>query len=656
MMMLVDSLIVWLLDMTEDDREKELTPGLRCAVLIALLGFANFGYGTGVMSGAAPMMDQGMQLKVIELTFIVTATVVFAAVGAGCGGPLSDKYGRKRIICISAFISCTATILCTFAPSVLVLIAARALLGIGIGLNFTVIPMYVAETVNKKRRGRVVDLSDFSVVSGQLISGFANAFASIIFVNKINIAWRLSILFGIIPPFLLFLLVNTNSTVESPRWLIAVGKPTSARLALAKLRGQSNPNIDTELQSIQKAMSGVLSPPSLAKQQRASKQAYKNPSRPKFMHEKSALIPKQIPSTISQKNQAAEEKEKNNNDDSSYSLLQRMSTRRVRRALLLGIGIQVLTQLSGINAAMYYGADICIDAGIPSELSIWISMCLTFAQLIGVKISLSTVDIKGRRFTLLRSLLIVVPCLLSLGIAFSFHTSWLAILALIGYLIGFGSGLSGVGYVVLSEIFPLDVRGICVAVGSVTFWIANSLVAFSFPIVSSLLGPQYCFFFFAFVSAIGFIVLFEYLPETAHQSLEAIDEFFEGAEYPKEEWYSVGFYGVDDVDDDMRDLGPVAASAELVFSGAKEVGSTVVDAATAAAEAIDPIQNTCIKPVCIDNCIDDNASSSILPSREIYDEEIGAENKDNDDQQRSPPPLTAPLDKHTTSTSSASSD
>jgi len=484
--------------------------------------------------------------------------------------------------------------------------------------------MYVAETVPKDQRGRIVDLSDFSVVSGQLLSGIINGFTST-FISNDNLAWRLAIFLGILPPSILVLIIFLfDTSVESPRWLISKSLIFQAKDTLALLRldehfpkeslstqqysqkegassseddqeDNSSPQLEekflliaNEIESIQKAISSISSNSTQRHESnstyfRAQVDEHAQIDHHHHHHEED------VQEIEHHHHHEEEEKGREEKDQNKkITLVKRMSTLRVQRALWLGIGIQILTQLSGINAAMYYGADICIDAGLPQETSIWLACGLTFAQLIGVKISLSTVDIKGRRFTLLRSLLCVIPCLLLLGIAFLLDSS-LAVLPLIGYLIAFGSGLSGVGYVILSEIFPLDVRGTCVAIGSVSFWIANSIVAFNFPIVSATIGPEFCFFFFSFISICGFFVLFSYLPETAHKSLEDIDSFFIGEEYPKKNWYYRGFYGiVDDENDQIHAKesriavpssasGPLFASLQLILSAAVYCGSKIAN-------------------------------------------------------------------------------
>lgn len=593
------SVVGLLLDVPEAQRHSMLNPSLVAVVLAAILSFANFGYGTGVMSGAAPILDSSMDLTTVESAMVVTSAVVLAAVGAGVGGPLGDVLGRRVVVILAGIVSAVASVACCLAPTVTLLIGARSLLGFGIGMSFSVVPVYVAETVPPSMRGRVVDLSDFSVVTGQLVSGVVNGLSSSFLPIGADATWRLSVGLGALFPFLL-VLVAWTCCVESPRWLVSVGRSAQARTSLVALRGTHA--VDDELAAIEK---NVVESPTLEGKRRRKGSVRTNAPAESKPFVPAALPPSQTPISLNshleiaapttegaqhlqEKSSAATSEEPSSSaatrEEASKlrtGVLSTLSTRRVTRALGLGMGIQALTQLSGINAAMYYGADICIAAGFPQEAAIWLSTALTLAQLVGVCISLTTIDTRGRRYTLLRSLIFVTPCLFVLGVAFALGISWLAVTSLVAYLVAFGSGLSGVGYVILSEIFPLEVRGMCVAAGSVTFWIANSAVAFSFPVVSARFGAEYCFFFFATVSLVGFVVLFHHLPETAHKSLEEIDSLFATDTYPMREWYAVGFYGVQDLDEDMRDLGMIAASAELVTSNAAAIGDAAVTAATA---------------------------------------------------------------------------
>eukprot|EP00415_Alexandrium_ostenfeldii_P004735 UN4735 len=111
------------------------------------------------------------------------------------------------------------------------------------------------------------------------------------------------------------------------------------------------------------------------------------------------------------------------------------------------------------------------------------------------------------------------------------------------YLVSFGSGLSGIPYVMNAEIHPLEIRARCNAIAGVANWGLNLVVGSTFPVILHYVGAQYAFWSYAVVGAVGFAWMWKYLPETAHMPLESVDTFFEDP-YPKTEWAERGFDGL----------------------------------------------------------------------------------------------------------------
>merc|ERR1740121_2514386 len=133
-------------------------------------------------------------------------------------------------------------------------------------------------------------------------------------------------------------------------------------------------------------------------------------------------------------------------------------TKEVRRAAVLGIGLMAMNQLSGINTVMYYSTTILIQAGFSKDASIWLAALCCLAQLIGVCISVVSMDTAGRRTTALRSCGGVIVMLMLLAVSFWCEGAmwdYVKVGALMAYLIAFGSGLSGVPWVMNSEIYSL---------------------------------------------------------------------------------------------------------------------------------------------------------------------------------------------------------
>ena len=525
-------------------REEGGLTGSSCTVvMLAVASFFSFGYATGVISGAGPLIEISEGMSTLMDDALVVSTVVGAALGAGIGGPLADWKGRRITITLSAIVSLFATVGSALSPSVLTLVVARCFVGFGIGLSFNTVPLYAAECVPTSIRGVVVDLSDFSTVTGQLISAIVNGSCATFLPYEL--AWRVSLGIGGLAALCVCRLAYLCP--ESPRFLCAnLEDDDAARIVLRNLRGGEG----KESRCSSKDTRGESSQDSFSPEDTLRRQ----------VEEELDAI----------KEQVALEREAN----ALLSVTSLFASKRVRRALYLGLGLQTLNQLTGINTAMYYGGVILEEAGFGLLASIWCTVALTAVQLIGVGISVNTIDAKGRRFTALRSLALVIPSLIFLGLGFALNNTIIVVVFLSSYLLAFGSGLSGVSYVVNSEIYPSLIRGRCYSIGGALFWFENTIVSLGFPLLSDSLGAQYPFWGFAAVGIIGFYFLWYYLPETTNRPLEHIDAFFTAEPYPKP-WHLAGFNGITNAHKVTGDLATsllAGASSENLFRRDNEAG------------------------------------------------------------------------------------
>jgi len=212
--------------------------------------------------------------------------------------------------------------------------------------------------------------------------------------------------------------------------------------------------------------------------------------------------------------------------------------RGLRRAALLGIGLQMLNQLAGINTIMYYSATILrAYAGFHTSAAIWLSLLCTFGQLVGNVISLYIMD-HGRRATIMPSIIIVFCSLCGLSAGFFILTfveatsgvaglaRILVVVALMTYLISYGAGLSSVPTVVCSEIYPIRVRSAGMSQAMFTQWVTNGIVSITFLSLSDGITTGGTFALFAAFSGIGGLLVHRYLPETAGVPLEHIEKLF----------------------------------------------------------------------------------------------------------------------------------
>jgi sugar porter (SP) family MFS transporter len=212
------------------------------AVLTALGGLL-FGYDTGVISGALLFIRGDFHLSPFLQGFVVSSLLIGAMVGAlGCG-PLTDRFGRRNIVILAAVVFGVGALISGFAPTALVLVAGRIVLGLAVGLASVIVPLYIAEISPQDIRGLLVASNQLMITVGILVSyvvGYA-------FAGSEN--WRAMLTLAVVPA--IALLVGMLFMPESPRWLVANGSPDRARAVLCRIRGTSE--VEEELAGIEQA-------------------------------------------------------------------------------------------------------------------------------------------------------------------------------------------------------------------------------------------------------------------------------------------------------------------------------------------------------------------------------------------------------------------
>lgn len=482
-------------------------------LLIALVGVASvggflFGYDTGVISGAmielkAPggLSDEGLSLSSQEV--IVSSAVAAAAFGSLLAGfaQRSRHIGRRRAILVCSFLFAAGSFTMALARSQWMFTLGRIVVGLAVGAASQVVPVFVAEVSPPHIRGTLNAINTAMVVFGQVTaSGVCCGYAHLDLASGELGGWRWMLGWGALPALCMGL--GVLFIPESPRWLAYTRLDEAAALrALERLRGS----------------------PSAARRELA---------------EISVAI-------------AAEEC-----GGGSQRLLHRLASRRVGRALALGVGVQLLQQAVGINTIMYYSATILQMAhGGGREVSFSFSgqhrrgltdsdvsdVCWTvpiaFCQFVGTIIGMLFIDRVGRRPLTLCSLVIVSASLTALG--FSFHpdvnVGWLSLVGMCTYLVAFGIGMSPMPWVVNAEIYPADVRSVANSLATTSNWIANSVVSATFLHLAEALSthqhspsehPDGAFWLYAVIALVGLALLTRFMPETRGKSLEEMDALF----------------------------------------------------------------------------------------------------------------------------------
>ncbi|MFY0801016.1 sugar porter family MFS transporter [Peribacillus frigoritolerans] len=445
---------------------------LRKIIIISTLGGLLFGYDTGVINGALPFMSEADQLNLNSLTqgLVASSLLLGAALGAFLGGRLSDYAGRRKNILFLSVLFFFSTVGCTFAPSVTVMIACRFLLGIAVGGASVTVPTYLAEMSPAERRGRIVTQNELMIVSGQLLAFIFNAILGTTMGDSSHV-WRYMLAIASLPAILLFF--GMIRLPESPRWLVSKNKSEEALKVLKRIRKMDE--AESEFQGIKATFD---------EENHVKKATYKD-----------------------------------------------LTVPWIRRIVFLGIGIAIVQQITGVNSIMYYGTQILKDAGFETKAALIGNIANGIISVLATFLGIWLLGKIGRRPMLLTGLIGTTTTLLLIGVLSSLLEGTAAlpyiILSLTVTFLAFQQGaISPVTWLMLSEIFPLQVRGLGMGVTVFFLWVVNFLIGLTFPVLLDKVGLSTTFYiFFAFgIMAITFVK--KCLPETRGLTLEQLEQNF----------------------------------------------------------------------------------------------------------------------------------
>lgn len=445
---------------------------MRIIASVSTFGGLLFGYDTGVINGALPLMARPGQLNLNAFTegLVASSLLLGAAFGAVFSGKLADQFGRKKVIKYLAVVFLLTTIGCALAPNAGMMIAFRLLLGIAVGGASVTVPTYLAEVAPAERRGRIVTQNELMVVSGQLLAYIFNASIAA-YSGGSGYVWRYMLVMATIPAVLLWL--GMMIVPESPRWYASQGMLKSALKVLRRIRRHKRAHL--ELIEIKK---------SIEKEQRTSQATFHD-----------------------------------------------LRTPWIRRIVLLGIGIAVVQQITGVNSIMYYGTHILEQAGFQTEVALTANIANGVISVAATLFGMWLLGRTNHRPMLITGLAGTTSVLLMIGIAsLTLHgTAALPyiILSLTVTFLAFQQGaISPVTWLMLSEIFPLKLRGIGMGVTVFCLWITNFLIGLVFPILLDCIGLSATFFLFFLCGIIALFFIWKRLPETNGRSLEELERYF----------------------------------------------------------------------------------------------------------------------------------
>ncbi|OOQ59428.1 sugar porter family MFS transporter [Mucilaginibacter pedocola] len=445
--------------------------------IIAATGGLLFGFDTGVISGALPFLKQYWQLSDADIELVTTTVLIGAVLGAVTSGKLSDAIGRKRMIIVNAVIFTVGAFGCAYAPNVAVLIVMRIIIGIAIGITSYVVPMYISEISPTRARGGMVTLNQLMITIGILVSYAADYWLS----DDANPeSWRWMFLVGFAPAVVL--LVGMFFLPETPRWLISKGRWDEGAAILRKVE-------DADI--VEQTLAG---------------------------------LEKDLKAEISNNTKWTE-----------------VFKPWLRAPLIITIGIFFFQQFSGVNTIIYYSPIIFKMAGIVSNTgSILPAIIIGAVNVLVCFVSVLLLDRVGRRRLYMIGICGMVPSLAMLGACFHFKEQLgaslavFAVLSIVCFIIFIAISLAPLGWLLISEVFPLNVRGVGMSIGSLAHWGFNAIIAFTFLKLVNTLGIDYTFWMYGLVCLVGIVWGYYYIPETKGRSLEDIESHWQAGKSPKD--------------------------------------------------------------------------------------------------------------------------
>jgi len=462
------------------------------------LGGLLFGYDTGVINGTQFYFSKYFELTGALKGFIVSSALLGALVGAAGAGIVSKSIGRKNSLIIAAvlfIISAWGSGLPSMLPeSISLMVFFRLLGGLAIGIASMNAPMYIAEIAPAEKRGNLVTFYQLAIVIGFFVVFLATYSIGNELTEAENIShgWRQMFWSELIPAFLFLILLFF--VPKSPRWLMMKGKEVEAENILTRIHGGDIAN--KEIVEIRESIS----------------------------------------------------KESNKEKISIFS-------KPLIGIIIIGTVLSALQQFTGINAVLYYGADIFEQAlGFGKEDILKQQILLATVNLAFTFVAMFTVDKLGRKPLLMIGGFGMLIGFLMMGFTLYFSdysqlnsaglptiSSSEGIISLVGVLIFIGSFAMSMGpvvWVILSEIFPNKIRSIAMSIAVAAQWLANYFVSQTFPMVvesdanklqidGGIWNNALPYFIFSVFIIIIIVFVWKFIPETKGKTLEEMETLFE---------------------------------------------------------------------------------------------------------------------------------
>lgn len=399
--------------------------------VVAALGGFLFGYDTAVISGTIAQVTEQFRLDALQQGWYVGCALVGSIIGVLFAGILSDKFGRKFTMILSAILFSTSAIGCAVSVDFNQLVVYRIIGGVGIGVVSIISPLYISELAVAQYRGRLVSLYQLAVTIGFLgaylvnyqLLGYSTSnpdivtgWWSLIFVTEV---WRGMLGMEILPALLFFIIIFFIP--ESPRWLILKGREEKATNILERI----------------------------------------------YTSSKDALF------------QLAETKSVLSSESKSeWKLLLQPG---IRKAVIIGVCIAMLGQFMGVNAVLYYGPSIFENAGLSGGDSLFYQVLVGLVNTLTTVLALVIIDKIGRKKLVYYGVSGMVISLILIATYFIYGESWgissiFLLVFFLFYVFCCAVSICAVVFVLLSEMYPTRVRGFAMSIAGFALWIGTYLI------------------------------------------------------------------------------------------------------------------------------------------------------------------------------------
>ena len=440
------------------------------------LGGLLFGYDTGVISGAILFIQKQMSLGSWQQGWVVSAVLLGAILGAAIIGPSSDRYGRRKLLLLSAIIFFVGAMGSAFAPEFWTLIISRIILGMAVGAASALIPTYLAELSPADKRGAMSSLFQLMVMTGIFLAYVTNYTFSGMYTG-----WRWMLGFAAIPAALLFF--GGLVLPESPRFLVKQGHMDKAREVLDTMNKHDQTAVNKEVAQIE-----------------------------------------------------AQAKIKSGGWKELFSKM-------VRPALVIGVGLAIFQQVMGCNTVLYYAPTIFTDVGFGVSAALLAHIGIGIFNVIVTAVAVMIMDKIDRKKMLIGGAIGMGVSLFVMSIAMkfsgdSFGAAIVCVIALTIYIAFFSATWGPVMWVMIGEVFPLNIRGLGNSFSSVINWTANMIVSLTFPSLLDFFGTGSLFIGYGVLCFLAIWFVHKMVFETRNRSLEEIEATMRAKSGEKETKFS----------------------------------------------------------------------------------------------------------------------